>query len=185
MGNQESKVLKKLRAIKNRLSRKKSVNSLIKQKRKRIVGIAFAVVALVLVSGSVSGFMVAQVMSASQAGTTVANVGTLRTSGVAVFTDNSFATELTSLNWGTMDPGSQKTLTVYIRNEGNSPITLTQMTSNWSPSTVSSYLSLSWSYSGQKVNAGAYVQVSLTLTVSSNVAKINSFSFDLTIIGTE
>jgi hypothetical protein len=107
----------------------------------------------------------------------------LKAVGVVVYWDSSFTNITTSVNWGILDPGAQKSVTVYIRNEGNSAITLSQSTSNWNPTTASSYLTLTWNYNNQPINPGASAHVTLTLTASASITGVSSFSFDITVVG--
>jgi hypothetical protein len=130
-----------------------------------------------------SGFIVSIAVSATQTSTTLSSVGALKAIGVGVYWDSSFTNRTTAINWGTLDPGTQKSFTMYIRNEGNSAITLSQSTSNWNPSAASNYLTLTWNYNGQTINAGASVQVTLTLTVSASITGVSNFTFDITIVG--
>jgi hypothetical protein len=80
-----------------------------------------------------------------------------------------------------VEPGAVKNVTVYIRNEGNAPITLSLQTSNWNPSNVADYISLSWNYNGQTINANQVIAVTLSLSISSNIQGITLFSFDIII----
>jgi hypothetical protein len=181
VGNQASqKLLGKLQRLYIRLRKKGSHDVSISAKRTKVV---LATVALVLLSGLISGLMVAQVLSAIQSISTISSVGTVKAVGVGVYWDASATNRTTAINWGTLDPGSQKSFTVYIRNEGNSAMTLSLSASNWNPSTASNYMSLSWNYNGQSVSAGATVQVTITLTVSGSITSVSNFSFDLVIIG--
>ena len=174
------KILKRVKSILNQLNRTTYASNSGVNKRK-FFKVALAIVALILLSG----FMLAQVMSAIQTSNTISNKGTLKLSlDLGVYGDTSFASALTAIDWGTLEPGSTKTYSVYIRNEGGLALTLSMSTANWSPSTASSYLSLTWNYGGQTVNADEYVRVTFTLTVSPDVSGINSFSFDINIVGT-
>jgi hypothetical protein len=149
------------------------------QKRK-FVNATIAVVALILLSG----FMLSQVMSAIQISRTISNVGTLKLSvDIGVYWDASFTNRTTAINWGTSDPGTAKSFSMYIRNEGTSALTLSISTSNWSPSTASNYITLNWNYNGQTVNPNEYVSVTFTLTVSNSIAGVSSFSFDISLVG--
>jgi hypothetical protein len=153
-------------------------------KRTRVVKITFAIIALMFVSVTLSGFMLAQVMSAAQTQNKLSNFGTVKMVGVGIYEDAGLTTPMTAINWGALEPGGQKTVPLYIRNEANTAVTLSMTTSNWSPSSASSYMTLNWDYDGQAVAAGASVAVTLTLTISSNVSGISSFSFDIIITGT-
>jgi len=80
-----------------------------------------------------------------------------------------------------VEPGSLNNVTVYMRNEGNRLPTFPLTTDNWNPLNASDYLTLSWNYDGRQLNPLEVVQVTLTLTVSSSVQGIESFSFDIII----
>jgi hypothetical protein len=83
-----------------------------------------------------------------------------------------------------LDPGSNKTMTVYIRNEGNAVAALSEATQNWNPSTASSYMTLNWNYANQTLSVNQVLQVRLTLVVSPTVSGIINFSFNITITAT-
>jgi hypothetical protein len=176
----EKLTLKKLsemtRKIINELPTRTSASRALSKKRTRAF---IAIVTLTLLSG----FMFVEVMSAVQTSLTIANTGTITTVGVNVYFDSAYTNRTSSINWGTLNPGAQKSVTVYIRNEGSSAVTLTQSTSNWSPSTASSYMTLTWNYNGQTINPGASVQVRLTLTASASVTGVAAFSFNIVIVG--
>jgi len=124
------------------------------------------------------------VSSAITGNKTVSNSGSVKGVGVGVYSDQSCTNAISSINWGMLDPGSNANKTVYIRNEGNTPATLSMSTSNWNPTNASSYLTLSWNYGGQTLSANQVVQVKLTLSVSASIKGITNFSFDITITAT-
>ena len=133
-------------------------------------------------SGTISGFMLAQVMSTPQSKTSFSNVGNLNSFGVGVYWDAGLMNRVTAIDWGTISPSGQRSFTFFVHNEGNVPITLSLTVANWSPATASNFLTLNWNYNSQSINVDGYVQVALTLTASSTT-NINSFSFDVTILG--
>ena len=102
-----------------------------------------------------------------------------------IYWDQACTNRTLSLNLGTIEAGSNSTLTVYVKNEGNSPASLSLGTSNWTPSTASSYMSLNWNYSGQVLSVGQVIPLELTLTVSPTVSGITDFSFNTTITASE
>ena len=117
--------------------------------------------------------------SSNPSGTTVSDAGNLKTVGIGVYWDSRLTSKASTTNWGILQPGTQKSLTVYIHNEGNYPVTLSLSTSNWTPSTASAYLTLTWNYDGQTISPSEQMQVALTLTVSSNITGTSNFSFDI------
>jgi hypothetical protein len=181
VGNQAlpKKIIEMLEKVYRYLNRR-AYTSNAKLSKRRFINATIAVVALILLSG----FMLSQVMSAIQVNKTISNVGTLKLSvDVGVYWDASFTNRTTTINWGTLNPGTTKSYSLYIRNEGNTDLTLSMSTTNWSPSPASSYVTLNWNYNGQTVNPNGYVGVTFTLTVSNNIAGVSSFSFDISLVG--
>ena len=139
--------------------------------------------ALTLVTYVLALSLVGQVLSAVQTSKTVSNAGTVKAIGVGVYEDIECTNPLSSIDWGVLEPGSSENVTCYIRNEGNSVQTLSMYTSDWSPSSASDYMTLSWDYGGQSIDVDEVVQVTFTLSVDASVGGITSFSFDITIVG--
>jgi len=127
-------------------------------------------------------FAMTQVMSLVLTSKTIPNVGVVKAIGLGVYWNATLTNKVSSIDWGVIDPGSNKNVTVYIRNEGNSVCSLTLNTANWNPSVASNQMTLTWNYGGQSINVGAVIQVELTLSVSASVTGIISFSFDINIV---
>jgi len=177
------KWMDKLRSLYRDLFKAVSSFTALLTKRSRVLKIAFAMVTLMFLSGTLSGFMLARVMSANQTSNTFAAVGTLKAVGVGVYANAGLTASVTTIDWGVVEAGGQKSFTVYIRNEGNAPVVLSQTTSNWNPPTASQYFSLSWDYNGQTVSVNGSVRVTFTLTVSAAAAGLTNFGFDITVLG--
>ncbi|MGO8807018.1 MAG: hypothetical protein ACLQO7_10540 [Candidatus Bathyarchaeia archaeon] len=105
--------------------------------------------------------------------------------GVGIYWDQTCTNRTLSLDWGTIEAGSNNTLTVYIKNEDNSAVSLSLETSNWAPSASLSYMSLSWNYSGQVLRTDQVISLELTLTVCPTIRGVTDFSFGTTITATE
>ena len=148
------------------------------QRRTEII-IAIALLALIGYGLGLS------VLASIQSSKTVSNAGTLKGVGVGIYEDSGCTTPLSSIDWGLLDPGSSANVSCYIRNEGNSALTLSMQTSNWSPADASTYLSLSWNYSGESLAPEAIIHVVFTLSVSPGVEGITDFSFDITVVGSD
>ena len=142
-----------------------------------IFAVAGILVAFILLNGTVMGTLLGQV--------TLPNLGTVKTTGVGVYWDSGCSNSVTSVNWGTVAPGSTNDVTVYIKNEGNAAETLSSTAENWNPSIASTYMTLTWDYAGQVIDVGEVVQVTLSLTVSDTIEGITSFSFDIVIVGSD
>lgn len=141
--------------------------------------LAFAIMALVV---SAVGTLVAT--------RTVPNTGNIRvvtppSVQLGVYSDSGCTTALSSVSWGTLDPGATATATIYLKNEGNVPVTLSISASNWNPASASSYFTLTWNRAGYVLAVGASVQAVLSLAVSSSITGITTFSFDITITATQ
>jgi len=117
----------------------------------------------------------------TQSSVRIAGRGTVKAVGVGVFWDSNCTNSVSFIEWGMVEPGSMNNVTVYVRNEGNVAADLSVATENWNPLNASDYLALSWDYDGRQLNPHEVVQITLTLTVSSSVQGIESFSFDIII----
>jgi hypothetical protein len=84
-----------------------------------------------------------------------------------------------------LDPGSTATATIYLKNEGNVPVTLSISAGNWNPASASSYFTLTWNRAGYVLAVGTSVPAVLSLAVSSSISGITTFSFDITITATQ
>jgi cytoskeletal protein RodZ len=115
---------------------------------------------------------------------TISNVGSLKTIDIEAYWDENLTNRVNGINWGLLEPGDQKSFSIYLRNEGNSAVTLSMSASDWNPSAAATYLTLSWDYNGQIIEADKNLQVTLTLSVSANITGITNFSFDIIVVGT-
>ena len=141
---------------------------------------------LILVTYTLGLSLVSQAFPAGQTSTTFSSTGAIQiqaTAGIGVYSNIGGTDPLTSVSWGTLQPGGSQILTVYIKNEGSAATTLSLETSNWSPTDAETYLGFSWNYNGDPINPDAVVQITLTLTVAANIEGVTTFSFDITIVG--
>jgi hypothetical protein len=115
---------------------------------------------------------------------TVPSHGNVKTIGVTAYWDSVYTSRVTSIDWGTIEPGSSKNVSMYLRNEGNAPITVSLNVMNWNPTNASSYMSVSWNYSGAQISPSNSALVTLKLVVASNVSNIPTFDVSIVITGT-
>jgi hypothetical protein len=144
-------------------------------KTKKVILLTALVVAFLF--GSVSTFAV---MEWNQR---VYNVAKVKVVGVGIYKDINFTVSVTQIDWGIIEPGKSRNFSAYIVNESNVPMTLTIRTENWIPLNASSFMTLSWDYNGTVIDVGSSVPVILTLQVAQTVSGIESFSFDIVIVG--
>jgi len=136
----------------------------------------YAVIATALAATSVTALLTAQ--------KTISGTGSIQTVGVGVYWDQQCTNATSSLNFGQMAPGSSKNFTLYLKNTGNSILTLSMTTKNWNPTNASNYMTLTWNREAQKINPNQVLAFVITLSVASNIQGITSFSFDTVISGT-
>jgi hypothetical protein len=132
------------------------------------------------------------VVSALAAGLLIAyqrvpNQGYVKAVGVGVYTNADCTNNMTSINWGFLEPGATATQEVWIKNIGNTRIMLNMTTESWNPNYASNYITLSWDREGQVLNATQSFKAVLTLSVSTAITgtNITDFSFTIVITGTE
>lgn len=129
--------------------------------------------------------MVVTALGAMVATRTISNTGNIKAIGVGVYWDSSCTNAVSSIDWGALEPGETKNYTIYVKNEGNVQVMLSMTTSNWNPASASSYITLSWNRENYVLSSGSVVSAVLTLSVSSSISGVTSFSFDIIITGTE
>jgi hypothetical protein len=91
---------------------------------------------------------------------------------------------VSAINWGSLRAGTTQSITIYVRNEGNTAITLFKSVTNWNPAEAADYISIDWDYSNQPLRPGNTLKLKLTLTISSRASALNSFSYQFTITAT-
>jgi hypothetical protein len=141
-------------------------------------------VSLAFVMGALAIGILENVLSLTQTDRTISTVGSVKGIGVGIYWDSACTNQVSSINWGVIDPGSNKTMTVYVRNEGNAVVTLSRTTQNWNPTPSANYMTLNWNYAGQTLNVNQVLLVRMTLIVSRTTSGITSFAFDIIITAT-
>ena len=111
--------------------------------------------------------------------------GTITTINLGVYTDSDCTHNATALNVGELNPGSTTTQTVYVKNTGNAPETLTMTVNNWNPTEARDALTLTWDQQNVVLDAGEVVEATLTLTVAADTGSLTTFSCNVTFTGTQ
>jgi hypothetical protein len=111
--------------------------------------------------------------------------GTLTVVNVGVYSNPTCTTNLTSIDWGTVSPNSTTTKTIYVKNTGNVPVTLSMTTSAWSPAGVSTYITQAWNSTSVVLAPNAVATALLTLTITNIPQSYTGFNYNTTITGTE
>lgn len=145
----------------------------------KVVGIAVAsLVAYTLALGFLS-----PASSPLQTSSKISSGGAVKAIGVMAYSDADCTSKLVSIDWGVLEPGGNKSVTCFLRNEGNYAITVSLFTENWSPSNASEYITLGWDYGGQSISPSEILKVILSLSVSASIHDITDFTFDIIIVG--
>lgn len=132
--------------------------------------VVFTVVNVVLAAGSVTMQLVI-----------LRNTAVITMVNVAIYWDASFSSPVEAIDWGNIEPGGDKVIGLYIKNEGNSDVFLSIQAVNLLPSEAVDYIMFSCDYLGQIIKPQDFVHVTLSLSVSPTVQEMTSFSFDVAI----
>ena len=108
---------------------------------------------------------------------------------IAIYQDVNCTISLSYIDWGSLEPGMARNVTMYIRNEGTGGTSLSLSTTSWQPANISSYMNLTWTYGGRAMPPHEIVKVILTLWSSSSpkfaeyliAYNVRDFSFDIVI----
>jgi hypothetical protein len=139
-----------------------------------------AIIALAL-TGIIITFVTSGLLFASQS---VQYNGAVSAVNVGVYSDSNCTTNCTTINAETISPGNSYSYTIYVKNTGNAPVTLSMTTSGWNPAAANGPIEMTWNRDNYNLAAGASVRATLTLTVSSSISSsITTFSFSITITG--
>jgi hypothetical protein len=141
---------------------------------------------LILITYTLGLSLVTQAFPATQTSKTLSSTGSIQiqtTVGIGVYSNSECTTPLTSMAWGTLEPGGSQNAVCYIKNEGSAASTLSMYASNWNPTSAENYLTLSWNYDSNPISPDAVVQITFTLSVDSGITGITTFGFDITIVG--
>ena len=145
-------------------------------------GKTFVAVAL-LAFFVVNMFLLNSIIGQTSTRTSLQSYGSIRTVGVGIYT-NKYCTESASaVDWGQITPGESISRRYYLKNEGNSDVMLSLYTTNWTPENAENYMTLTWDYAEQSISANEVISVTLTLTVQQSISGIETFNFDIDIIG--
>jgi hypothetical protein len=124
-----------------------------------------------------AGLIATQTIPSDGTVTSAANIG--------AYTDSDCTQNCTHISWGTLNPDSTTSKTVYVKNTGTVALTLSMATENWTPTDADDYLTLTWDQQNTVLDASQSVPANLTLTVAADTGDLTNFSFNIIITGTE
>ena len=131
------------------------------------------------------GLFVALLVSGALISTkTIPSSGIVATANLGAYSDSACTQSLTSISWGTVSPGSSVVRTVYVKNVGTTQVTLSMTKANWNPANANGPITLTWNQEGAVLAASQVATATLTLSASSTISGITTFSMDVVITGT-
>ena len=142
--------------------------------QKAVAGSGIAVAVIVIMAGA---------LAALQPSTTITHNGTIQALNLGVYQDSACTQLLSTVNWGTLRPGTSANKTIYVKNTGNAAITLNMTVTAWNPSTASTYITLTWDRQNSSLAPGNSVPALLILAVSANVNGFTDFNCTTIISG--
>ena len=100
---------------------------------------------------------------------------------IDVYSDPSCTIQCTSIAWGEIEVGGSVDKTIYVMNAGDDDVYLYLMADNWEPIMAADQIQISWNYDQTEIISGSFREIILTLSVSSSIADIDNFNFDVII----
>ena len=141
---------------------------------------------LLLIGAMMIAFLLGVVTTYSimQTKTKMQGRGSIKVGDLKVYSDSGCTTPTSYIDWGMLEPGESKSMTLYIKNEGNYDFSLMYMTiGNWNPLQADIYLSCTWDREGQSLAKEVSVSATFTLAADLAITGITTFSFDITLTG--
>ncbi len=89
--------------------------------------------------------------------------------------------EVTFIQWGSLSPSENKTLTYYVRSNLKTSGVLTVTTSKWQPSDANDYISFEVTPENEMFNPQQIKPLNFTLRISPAIQNITNFSFQITL----
>lgn len=142
--------------------------------------VAIFVVSACLIGMVVGSAVTLAVLNAQRA---IPSSGLVVAVNVGVYSDSGCDQNLTSIDWGSVYPGGSVSRTIYVKNTGNAPITLSMTTTAWNPTVAAGQINVTWDKENAVLNAGQSTSATLSLSVSQNVSGVTSFSMNIIVSG--
>ena len=121
----------------------------------------------------------------------ISSVGTVKTINVEVYWDFYLTNPVTQIDWDTVapvgytEPGTTKTVIIYVVSISNSPMTLNMYTGTWTPVGIDLYMSCTWDAQGIVLSPDTPLQTAITLQVEQGIieAGYETFNFEIVLEG--
>ena len=103
---------------------------------------------------------------------------------IEIYSDAACTQSINSITWGEIEAGRSVDKEIYVKNNGDQGVYLSLLTQNWTPSAAADDMQLSWDYDDSTINPDEQMKIILTLVVSSNIQGIDTFAFNIVLVGT-
>lgn len=107
--------------------------------------------------------------------------GVTTSSNISAYWDAGCTNQTKTIPWGNVSRGTEKDVTVYLKNQGPNSLILSMNMSAWSPSSIYPKIYLCWGYDGKQIGSGSVIKVILKLFISPAITGVRSFSFNINI----
>jgi hypothetical protein len=141
----------------------------------------FCFVALSLVIGLLVGS--AATYAALEINFSIPTSGSVWAVNVGVYSNSACTQNLTSISWGSVHPGESVARTIYVKNTGNAPITLSLSMSGWNPASANGPICILWDKENSGLSPVQSIAATITLSVSSEISGITDFSVNMIVSG--
>lgn len=144
----------------------------------KLTMITIVIESAIMLTAITSGLLISDISSQN-----LSSNGIIAIINVGAYTDSDCTINCTSIDWSTVAPGSLTNRTIYIKNFGTVPVTLSLANSIFNPSEAGLYMILTWDKEGATLAANSSTAAILTLNVSSSITGITAFSLNTVITG--
>ncbi len=141
---------------------------------------ALFVVAACLIGMVISSAFTLAILDAQRV---IPSSGLVAAVNVGVYSDVACTLNLTSITWGNVYPGDSVPRTIYVKNTGNVPMTLSMATAAWNPAGAAGQITVAWDKENAVLNPGQSTSATLTLSVSPSISGVTAFSVNIVITG--
>lgn len=119
------------------------------------------------------------------------NVGQIKTVKITAYWDTNMVNQVTVIDWGMMEQGESKSISLFIVSKSNVEISLnmTITSESWIPTHAGDWITVTWNAEGVLVGPKGSTWVTITVHISENIADaspaIENFEFESILVGTE
>lgn len=100
-----------------------------------------------------------------------------------IYWDVTGTNEVTTVEWGALEPGDIATVQFWVKNEGNTLLYCDTGTDEWVPSGSEQYFDLTWDFGDTPVGSLRSRKVTMELHVHSDITGIDEFWFNIIVYG--